>query len=405
MRQPPAQSIADVNSPVTRTSDAAAPAVSAAIADVQRLGLEDPQAQQALLEQMKQTDPSLWPQLVQVFRTSMAYHQQSQARLAAARGEYGQPASVPPQLYQQVAYSEPATAAGPQLVAPGAQMLPASQSTVTSYISEAQDAPADYPSTNLPPVRLAAAARLANDGSTIKEAAAPSSTAEWNASLAAAIRNLELKNEQSPLSSADQLRLRLLYLAAGKPDDAAKAMSAPPDGGTEFWRKELSALATLLDDQTIADSARRSEVAGQQFHAAAAALAENAPLRLKNLAFCTEVNSFGIYKTFPVSKFKPGQEALLYAEVENYTSVESERGFHTALYGSFQILDKSGTRIADQNFTPTEEYCRNQRRDFFVRYYMNIPKTLAPGEYTLRLTIEDTLAKKAGQADLQFAVE
>src|SRR5437868_2596592 len=65
----------------------AAPSMAAAIADVQQLGLEDPQAQQALLEEMKKTDPSLWPQLVQVFRSSMAYHRQSAARLAAARGD------------------------------------------------------------------------------------------------------------------------------------------------------------------------------------------------------------------------------------------------------------------------------------------------------------------------------
>src|SRR5262245_14860446 len=59
------------------SSSAASPAAtSAALAEVQQLGFVDPQAQQALLEEIKKTDPSLWPQLVQVFRTSMAYHQQ-----------------------------------------------------------------------------------------------------------------------------------------------------------------------------------------------------------------------------------------------------------------------------------------------------------------------------------------
>ena len=52
------------------------------MADVQQIGAQDPEAQQALLEDLKRTDPSLWPQLIRAFRSSMAYRQQSAARLA-----------------------------------------------------------------------------------------------------------------------------------------------------------------------------------------------------------------------------------------------------------------------------------------------------------------------------------
>ena len=95
----------------------------------------------------------------------------------------------------------------------------------------------------------------------------------------------------------------------------------------------------------------------------------------------------------------------MYAEVENFKSAATERGFHTVLHGRYHVLDKAGNRAAEQDFATTEEYCRNERKDFFVRYYMNIPKTLAPGEYRLQLTIEDTQANKAGQAEIPFSVE
>jgi len=55
------------------------------MSEVQQLGSLDPAAQNALLEDLKKTDPALWPQLVQTFRASIAYRRQSEekTRLAA----------------------------------------------------------------------------------------------------------------------------------------------------------------------------------------------------------------------------------------------------------------------------------------------------------------------------------
>jgi hypothetical protein len=411
-RQNAPDSFARSEQSTANSSATGAAATSAALAEVQQLGFVDPRAQQALLEDMKKTDPSLWPQLVQVFRASMAYHQQSAARLAQASGESSPMANNAPQFFRQVAYSDISPGSGPELNAPGVpNSLPTGGGgAIFQQVAGSADPPT-YPDTNLPPVRLAAAARMPSEMTLPpKEATAPASSVavqavDWNTQLTAAIRALEAQAERAQLNSADELRLRLLYLAAGRPEDAAKAMSASPDGGSEFWQEEMSALATLLDDQAIADRAQRSEEAGHQFHAAAASLTQNAPVRLHNPNLCTEVNSYGIYKTFPSLQFKPGQEVLLYAEVENFKSTASEQGFHTVLHGHYRILDKSGARVAEQGFATTEEYCRNQRKDFFVRYYTNIPKTLPPGDYTLQLTVEDSQANKAGQAELRFSVE
>ena len=66
----------------------ATPAELAAImAEVQQLGALDPAAQNALLEDLKRTDPALWPQLVQTFRASIAYRRQMEERARLARGQ------------------------------------------------------------------------------------------------------------------------------------------------------------------------------------------------------------------------------------------------------------------------------------------------------------------------------
>src|SRR5207248_921273 len=52
---------------------AATPAeLTAIMNEVQQMGVLDPAAQNALLEDLKKTDPSLWPQLMQTFRASVA---------------------------------------------------------------------------------------------------------------------------------------------------------------------------------------------------------------------------------------------------------------------------------------------------------------------------------------------
>src|SRR5262245_61129864 len=73
--------------PASTPATAATPPVEFAtiLAEIQQLGASDPAAQSALLEDMKRTDPTLWPQLVQTFRSSAAYHRQLEERRLAAQ--------------------------------------------------------------------------------------------------------------------------------------------------------------------------------------------------------------------------------------------------------------------------------------------------------------------------------
>ena len=85
------------------------------------------------------------------------------------------------------------------------------------------------------------------------------------------------------------------------------------------------------------------------------------------------VQSYGCYTPFKKYEFLPDQEVLLYAEVENFGIESTPKGYHTSLRSSYQILDKSGQRIADHAISTTEEYCQNPRRDFFIGYQLRMP--------------------------------
>ena len=231
---------------------------------------------------------------------------------------------------------------------------------------------------------------------------------EWQTRLTELILTLESQTSLGQSAAADidrQLRLRFLYLAAGRRDDALRPIAGLPADQQDFWTKELYGLATYLDTQRVADPEHRATEAALHLHQAAGRLGELASPVVRNLAFCKEVTSFGVFKRFPNYEFKPGEEVLLYCEVENLKSQSTEQGYHTNVKSSYQVLDARGERVAEQEFPPSDDFCASPRRDFFIPYFIALPKRLNPGAYTLQLTIEDGQSNKVGQSSIQFSVK
>jgi hypothetical protein len=264
---------------------------------------------------------------------------------------------------------------------------------------------ASYPDTHLPEISLVKANRAEPPTVPIS----PAAPADWHDQLQGAIRTFEAKlaadsqARNGPASTTDQATLRTLYLSAGRRDDAVRALEGVTEADRLFWREELTGLAALLDNQR-SDTGRRAAEAETHLRSAESILAQTAPLAVRNPAFCTEVTSFGVIKPFAKYEFKPGQELLLYAELENFASDPTEKGYHTAMHSTYQIFDSRGAKVVEQDYAITEEYCRNPRRDYFLRYFVYLPKQISSGNFTLQLTIEDTLGRKAAQAAVPFSV-
>jgi hypothetical protein len=231
---------------------------------------------------------------------------------------------------------------------------------------------------------------------------------DWEAHMAAAIAELEAKSKGAPKTDAEvaqQAYLHMLYLLAGRRDEALAPIPGAPAAIQDFWSKQLCGLATWLDTDHTPDSARRAAETKRIFNEAMLRLGETAPLVVHNLAFCTEVQSFGSITPFKKAEFTPNQELLLYAEVENFAVQPTARGFHTALRSSFQIFDSRGQRIDDHQFPATEEYCQSQRRDFFIGYHLRLPKRIYNGKHTLQLTVEDLQSHKVGQSSIDLVIK
>jgi hypothetical protein len=232
--------------------------------------------------------------------------------------------------------------------------------------------------------------------------------ASWQELVETAIAKLEADIDRridSKRGPEDEARLRFLHLVAGNRDDAVRPIESEEPEMQEFWSKEIFGLATLMNPDLIADRSNRLIESKRHLDEALSGLGESAPLSIRNLAFVTNVQSYGDYEPFDEYQFRPGQRVLLYAEVDNYRAKETARGYHTALRNSYEIFDSRRQKVADREFNTNEEYCRNPRRDFFTICDFYMPEKLYPGKYELRLTVADLNGEKSGESSITFEVQ
>ena len=377
------------------------------MAEVRQLGALDPTAQDKLMTDLMQTDASLWPLVLQQFRAAVAYRRQAGERepgqgtappsmQAADAGSAGEPPRSPP------AAESPAK--------PRAEVGPSPQEAAgavgTPPQSRSAERPAEKPSADKSRPGPAAAGRGGEVVAASHETPVPQ---DWRAQLDLTIRTLEAETKEQPKSEAEiaQLaRLRMLYALAGRRDDAVRPIPATPSAVQDFWSKELFGLSTLLDTERNADGPRRAAETKGILEEALARLGETAPLVVRNLAFCTSVQSYGSNTPFKKYEFSPGQELLLYAEVENFGVESTPKGHHTV--AAEQLPDfrqprpaRGGARVQQHRRALPE--C--PRRDFFIGYHLRLPKRVYSGKHTLQLTVEDLKSRKVGQSTIEFTVK
>jgi hypothetical protein len=395
--------------------------MNAVIAEIQQMKSLDPATQEQLLANLRQTPPDLWPLVVQQFRAAIAYRRQVEERDRLAQRANGTGQAPGPGVAS--ASVEPRPAAG--LPAPGGDnslRLPRTQESALPLslsvpgVPRGGSLPTDDPrGATAVGAKTAAAPSAGGPGGLPPAAGGPITAAsyepqpskDWQVPLTEAIRGLEAAVNPTPQSAAEiaqHARLRMLYLLAGRRDDALRPIPSISPSMQDFWSKQLFGLATLLDTEQIAEPTRRAGEAERRLIEAIARLGESSPLVVKNLAFVTEVQSFGAYKPFAKNEFAPGQRLLLYAEVENFKTNETPKGCFTALQSSYQILDSRGQRVADHEFSVNEEYCHTPRRDFFIGYEFLLPKHIYPGKHTLQLTVTDLNSQKIGQSNIEFTI-
>ena len=394
------------------------------MAELRQLRVMDPKAQEELMQSLQQADPEMWPLVMQQFRAVVAYRRRSEESQQAVATGSSAPRFVTASRRSSSGEAEPPPA---QADSSRVGRLPPPQGGI---IPPRQAPRGTYPSTQspLPPVDPRQPHHSADgppapipDSSRVVAASYDSAdTDNWQVHLASATRALEAEIQGPPATQEDlaqHARLRLLYALAGRREDAVTAIPpignpSPGQGGSqkgqaarEFWSKQTHALATWLDVQRTPNAMTRAGETNKILSEAVLSLGEAAPLEVSNLVFGKDLKSYGCYEQFKTNRFVPGQEVLLYAEVENFSNISTSKGYHISLRCRYDIYDIQGRHVADHDYPETGENCRNRRRDYFVAYRLRMPAHLNSGQYVLKLTVEDLGSKRVGESQLPFVIE
>lgn len=129
-----------------------------------------------------------------------------------------------------------------------------------------------------------------------------------------------------------------------------------------------------------------------------------APLAVRNACFASRVRAWGNVERFPADRFQPGQEVIVYFELDGLSADESAAGFKTSIDTALRLVDADGREVHAWNFEPIAETCPARRHDYFARYVVRLPESAA-GSCRVELSVTDTLAGATATATLACTIE
>jgi hypothetical protein len=217
--------------------------------------------------------------------------------------------------------------------------------------------------------------------------------------------------EQNRKYVRNQVNLRLLSLIGDRPEVALEPIPGIDNAEKEFLQKLVWAQVNYFDLSSMPESRKRATATIEQLDAAIRILQPRADLKLRHLALCRQIQKFGDYEPFEKNSFSPGQDVLLYVEIENAASRPTGDGrLETLLKSVITIREAAPEGQGDGRIVHqipigvTPDICRTTRRDYFHNYKFEFPRTLPLGRYVLSLTLTDLHGNKQASESLRFVL-
>ncbi len=178
------------------------------------------------------------------------------------------------------------------------------------------------------------------------------------------------------------------------------------DGGTEAetWNTRERVLESLSRGQ---DDSLWEPVAA----ALASPVKETPPapeepdLTILDLKLCRKVAGFGRTEDLSPSDCKPGQQMLIYCELDGLRDEVVDDEFRSRLSAQVEVIRVSdGARVWQADLGEQEDRCRRRRRDFYANYRIQLPADLPAGSYEVKLGVSDRIGKHDAERSVPIAV-
>lgn len=150
------------------------------------------------------------------------------------------------------------------------------------------------------------------------------------------------------------------------------------------------------DEATAADPPADEPVAPEDTSAPA--------LVIRSACFASAVRAWGDVDRFATDRFRPGQEVIVYVELDNLAVTASPSGHTTCVDAGLRLVGADDTTIHTWTFEPLAETCPGRRRDYFARYVVRIPESVPPGGCRIDVSVTDTLAGTTADSSLPLEI-
>ena len=215
------------------------------------------------------------------------------------------------------------------------------------------------------------------------------------------IDRLEQLVAERPGDVAGQVALRCLYAANGRNDAAFVELPNVPD--SQQSESVSLARAVLLAARAGSDRSRNDSDAANEalevLDGLRGQIAQRADLVISKLELCSKVDGFGRYELIGAGELSSGEarNLIVYCELDNFSNkLNADGRYVTRLSSEITLYDENFRIVTQRQDDVTDLPCHNQRRDFFLRGPMPVPR-LSPGKYQLEMVIKDRVAGKIAQ--------
>lgn len=119
------------------------------------------------------------------------------------------------------------------------------------------------------------------------------------------------------------------------------------------------------------------------------------PLTIETLVVCQKIDGLGRFEVDTSGKLQPGQKLLLYLEPKGFQVSRQMFEIAAPMAATITIFNASDEVVAQKEFAPKSVFVRDPRERVYTELQLDIPGTLEPGEYRLRVDVTDS---KSGDA-------
>ena len=211
-----------------------------------------------------------------------------------------------------------------------------------------------------------------------------------------------------PRDLGDQLDYQLLRLVRDEPTPDLSVVS-------QLSGEDRDLLLALMDGLTNFRAAARGDAnlmlnrKIQPLVEMADRLRSQGQLAIPTVAFCTQVDSFGVYRPMASSRFLAGREndLIVYNEAANFTSVQgNDTIWRTRLRQEMVLYTDTGLAVWPEktNAATYLDQSRHLRHDFFISRLIRLPSSLAVGKYVLKIILTDEESNRVVQASAPLEI-